>query len=240
MEGCLNVVLPEDLTEHPFECFLTQSLTGPFQTVFPSARVGKVSVFGKYLKYTIAPINRATPAERQPAPDAFQVLLKAQLTLFTLLYTQCKLKGSESLCLMALLTDAWYSCGSLLSKLIGNEASPLQKEIIARVFARANITCADKVETPYYSAEMFDSVCIHSGNPDDIVTGEEAADILPTCRLFSSNARNLQTKAESNATCCKETSTAISDPLTHCVCLASFPGFTAFRRSKAWEIFPVI
>ncbi len=32
-------------------------------------------------------------------------------------------------------------------------------------------------------AEMFDPVCIHCGNLDDIVTGEVAVDILPTCRL---------------------------------------------------------
>ncbi len=142
---------------------------------FPNCKCREVSVFGRYLKYTIAPINRATSAEKQPAPYAFQVLLKAQLTLQvpkkvdertgrdrlknkvvewleqknlgwstgeTLRCSEClkprvlcaqrKLKGSESLFLMALLTDEWYSCGSLLSELIGDETCSLQKESIAR------------------------------------------------------------------------------------------------------------
>ena len=33
----------------------------------------------------------------------------------------------------------------------------------------------------YYSLGVFDDVCIHCGDPDDIIKGEEAADILPTC-----------------------------------------------------------
>ncbi len=41
MEGCLvNFALPEDLRDQPYECFLAPSATGPFQTAFPSARVG--------------------------------------------------------------------------------------------------------------------------------------------------------------------------------------------------------
>ena len=49
------------------------------------------------------------------------------------------------------------------------------------LFVRANLTCADKVEIPYYSSEVFEDVCIHCGNPDNIVKGDEVAGIQPTC-----------------------------------------------------------
>ncbi len=43
MEGSsANFALPEDLRDQPYERFLAPSATGPFQTAFPSARVGEV------------------------------------------------------------------------------------------------------------------------------------------------------------------------------------------------------
>ena len=74
-----------------------------------------------------------------------------------------------------------YSCGSLLSELFGQETSPEQTDIGSRVFVRANHACADQVETVYYSSGVFDDVCVHCGDPNDIFRGEEAADILLTC-----------------------------------------------------------
>ncbi len=43
MEGSsANFALPEDLRDQPYERFLAPSATGPFQTAFPSVRVGEV------------------------------------------------------------------------------------------------------------------------------------------------------------------------------------------------------
>ncbi len=43
MDGSLaNFALPEDLRDQSYERFLAPSATGPFQTAFPSARVGEV------------------------------------------------------------------------------------------------------------------------------------------------------------------------------------------------------
>ena len=97
------------------------------------------------------------------------------------LYSQRKLRVQEVESLKDQLTGMMYSCGSLLSELLGQEISPEQTNIVSRVFVRANLACTDPVETAYYSSGVFDDVCIHCGDPNDIVRGEEAADILPTC-----------------------------------------------------------
>ena len=56
----------------------------------------------------------------------------------------------------------------------------LGNQFVSRVFVRANHACADQVETAYYSSRVFDDVCVHCGDPNDIIKVEEAADILPT------------------------------------------------------------
>ena len=55
IEGCSSFVLPDTLLKQPLECYITQNLSGPFQTVFRCARVGEIHAFGRYLKYVITP-----------------------------------------------------------------------------------------------------------------------------------------------------------------------------------------
>ena len=97
------------------------------------------------------------------------------------LYSQCKLKLQEAQFLKDQLVGIVYSCRSLLSELFGQETSPKQTDIFSRVFIRANHACVDQVETAYYSSGVFNDVCIHCGDPNDIIRGEEEANILPTC-----------------------------------------------------------
>lgn len=47
----------------------------------------------------------------------------------------------------AYLVGMVYNCGSLLSELLGQEVSLEQTDIISCVFVRANLVCADLVET---------------------------------------------------------------------------------------------
>ena len=84
----------------------------------------------------------------------------------------------DELCLQQLLADVLYSFGSDLT---AEGSSPVHKDLLGHVFARANLTCADKVESSYYSSEVFEDVCIHCGNPDNIVKGEKVAGTQPTC-----------------------------------------------------------
>ena len=61
----------------------------------------------------------------------------------------------------------------------------LQRKVVEKVFVRANLQCEDKIETPYYSSNSFIDVCIHCGDPDNIV--QEERDILPTCKFCLDN-----------------------------------------------------
>ena len=121
------------------------------------------------------------------------------------LYSQRKLKLQEAQYLKDHLVGIVYSCGSLLSELFGQETSPGQTEIVSRVSVQANLACADQVETAYYSSGVFDDVCVHCGDPNDIIRGEEAADILPTCGgCFNDKSKPKVTQAKSDATSFKE------------------------------------
>ena len=55
MEGCSSFVFPDELQDQPFECCITSTASGPFQTFYSSARVGEIVSFGNYLKFVITP-----------------------------------------------------------------------------------------------------------------------------------------------------------------------------------------
>ena len=97
------------------------------------------------------------------------------------LYSQCKLKFQEAQCLREELLGTMYSCGSLLSEQLVQEASPQLTDIVSCAFVRTNLGCADQIETSYYSSGVFADVCIHCGHPNGIAKEEKAVDILPTC-----------------------------------------------------------
>ena len=42
MDGCSSFFFPIDMRQHPFDCYIATTSCGPFQTLFSSARVGKV------------------------------------------------------------------------------------------------------------------------------------------------------------------------------------------------------
>lgn len=48
------------------------------------------------------------------------------------------------------------------------------QELIGKVYVRANLTCTDKLEVPYYSYCAYDPICIHCGMEDDLISGEQA------------------------------------------------------------------
>ena len=56
----------------------------------------------------------------------------------------------DELCLQGLLADVLYSCGSQLSDLTAEDSSPIPKDLLGRVFVRAKLICADKVEISYH------------------------------------------------------------------------------------------
>ena len=92
-------------------------------------------------------------------------------------YSKNKLKFTDQITLQNLLANVNYSSGSVLSDIQNESLSKNQRELEERVFVCANLQCEDKIETPYYSSNSFINVCIHCGDPHNIVS--EEIDILP-------------------------------------------------------------
>ena len=95
------------------------------------------------------------------------------------IYAARKLSGLEKVQLKAVLNDHWYTCGSSLQDLLLTVEEALRPtHILNKVYVRANLTCNERIEVPYYSSEMFEDIC-HLCTSDDLVTGE--LDTYPIC-----------------------------------------------------------
>ena len=100
-------------------------------------------------------------------------------------YALHKLRYAEVLKLQALIGDVLYTCGSTLQELDieGAESS----ELLSKVFVRANLTCQNPVEVPYYSSDSFVDVCVHCASSSDFVSN---VDVYPTCKTcFETKAK---------------------------------------------------
>ena len=119
---CSNFFFPIDMRQHPFDCYIATTSCGPFQTLFPSARVGKVC----YLINTWS---------RPNAQYARMLAWLCSVVKSRVIYAQHKLRMQDELCLQRLLVDVLYSFGSDLT---AEGSSPVHKDLLGHVFARAN------------------------------------------------------------------------------------------------------
>ena len=69
--------------------------------------------------------------------------------------TQAKISGLEKI-----IEDVYYTCGSTFQELTDNESTSYA-QLIRKVFVRANVSCQDHVEVPYYSSNVFSDICVH-------------------------------------------------------------------------------
>ena len=84
MEGCSSFVYPIHLQGQPHDCYVALNSSGPFQTVFASAKVGEILPFGKYIKFVITPPDRPAVQEGLQARDAFRMMMEVQQHLSVL------------------------------------------------------------------------------------------------------------------------------------------------------------
>lgn len=92
------------------------------------------------------------------------------------LYAARKLHYQDIEHLKLMLEMALYTCGCSLQDLSSDGA---KDPVMSRTFVRANLSCSDPIEIPYYSCQSFLDVCIHCGTAQDLVTNE--TDVYPTC-----------------------------------------------------------
>lgn len=116
-----------------------------------------------------------------------------------MIFTATKLKYDKKERLKKIMDSVQYSCGSVLQDI---DCSPQYQEVIGKVYVRASLTCADKVEVPAYSCGAHNPVCIHYGTKDDLISGEQAKPVYPTCSIcFSSKPKVFRCKRNLMASC---------------------------------------
>ena len=55
-----------------------------------------------------------------------------------------------------------YVCGSVLSD-YGGTGNDRDEKHLKKIFVRENISCASKIELPYYSVDFYPKICIYCG-----------------------------------------------------------------------------
>ncbi len=99
-----------------------------------------------------------------------------------MLYAARKVPPVERKNLERLLEYYDYSCGCVLQDLAtDDERTPIINALVQKVYVRANLSCLDPIEIPYYSAECFEPVCYNCGSHDELPIGEAALDHYPSC-----------------------------------------------------------
>ena len=96
------------------------------------------------------------------------------------IYAQKKLSFQEVLQVERILEDVYFTCCSSLQDIDSSHGvgSTTDSQLLSKVFVRANLTCNDPVEIPFYSSESFPDVCVHCACVGDLV---ENQDVYPTC-----------------------------------------------------------
>ena len=130
--------------------------------------------------------------EYPSTPQANMLLIHAKLSdalkcgKQRVIYAARKLKYEEMERLKRVIDGVQYSCGSVLKDI---DCSSRDQELTGKVYIRANLTCSDKVEVPFYLCGVHDPICIHCGVEDDLISRKLAKPVYPTCSTcFSSQA----------------------------------------------------
>ena len=147
----------------------------PFSTVYgteshrPSLASSKAKVHG-------IPFSPSA----QTARTVGEVVRCRECDFPRVIYAARKLSCLEKVQLKSVLSDYWYTCGSTLQDLLLTvEEGSRPNHILNKVYIRANLLCNERIETSYYSSEMFEDLC-HLCASDDLVPGQ--LETYPICK----------------------------------------------------------
>lgn len=62
------------------------------------------------------------------------------------------------------------------------------------MYIRADLTCSDTVEVPYFSAGIFEDVCIHCATREGLVRDN---DLHPTCQACKASKQTIRKRKQS-------------------------------------------
>ena len=107
-----------------------------------------------------------------------------------LVYAQHKLTEKERNGFKRVMNDLLYVFGGSLSD-IGDQEKDANVSVINKLFVRENIACSSVIETPYYSAEIFEEICVYCGSNKMLVKSVES---YPKCKECSEKGDVLRKK----------------------------------------------
>lgn len=107
-----------------------------------------------------------------------------------LIHSKNKMKKDALEQFKRVINDYVYVCGGSFSDVDIDEGNNDTK-ILSTVFIRENLDCQSLVELPYYSAGIFENVCIYCGSSKDVVRNEL---VYPKCQHCSTKDDIKKTK----------------------------------------------
>ena len=108
------------------------------------------------------------------------------------LHAAKKLNQQELFQLDKEIDDMDFSCGSTMKDFIPEDEE--DSHVLSKVYCRADLGCSQPLEIPYYSSGSFPHICIHCAECDNLLTGDEASDIYPTCGQCMTKPKQLKRK----------------------------------------------
>ena len=73
-----------------------------------------------------------------------------------------------------------YVCGSVISEYMGT-GSDRDEKYLKNIFVRENLSCASKIELPYYAVDFYPKICIYCGVKGTSRTLGNAPEHYPKC-----------------------------------------------------------
>lgn len=218
--------MPVELQNSAFRCAIANSQKGSFQDCPVSLAAKDATEFaGKHIRFLVDAAEATAPsAERR---DISSVLMSSQRQVRFMQPNPNPRNKKEELCNAVVLwlnreevgfqpadleTRGTYISGVITDVLwvIDGHSSLLQdidcesqdQQLLGKVFVRANLSCGDKIEVPYYSCGNYEPICIYCGLPDNLVSGDAATPIYPTCTdCFSQYPKAFRRKRNLMAQC---------------------------------------
>ena len=97
-----------------------------------------------------------------------------------LLHSKSKVKHDELRGVQRLIAKLNYVWGAAISEYMGTGADRDEK-YLKTIFVRENLSCASKIEIPYYSVDNYAKICIHCGVKGTSRTLGNSIENYPKC-----------------------------------------------------------
>ena len=139
----------------------------------------------KYLPSTLEDVEKSShnipfSPSAQTAKNVGFVIVCCECDKPRLLHSRNKIKKENINAVKRMMGKLTYVCGAAISEYVGTGADR-DERFLNSVYARENISCASKIELPYYSVEYLQKICIYCGVGGTSRTLSNSVEHYPKC-----------------------------------------------------------